>query len=76
VNAVQGKKSKSSSTGQALLVVDVKDTIVDPSRYYLADVEGMAKLVAGADVQQPLARVLMVCMPPRQKSLVPDSLDV
>lgn len=59
-----------------MLVVDTAECKPDPDRYFLADEEGKLKLLPGSQVQQPLARVLFICMPPRQTALVADAFDV
>jgi hypothetical protein len=51
--------------GPGLLVVDAADRKPVQSSFFLADVNGVLKLVPGSEVQKPLARALIVCLPPR-----------
>jgi hypothetical protein len=74
---VQGNKDILQHRGQGLIVVDADTTVVDPTSYYLANVDGKALLVDGQDVKSDvLARVLLVIMPPRPSGQVPEALDV
>lgn len=59
-----------------MLVVDTAECKPDPASFYLADAGGKLKLIAGTQVEKPLARVLFICMPPRQTALVADAFDV
>lgn len=68
----------STYKGPGLLVVDTADRTPENSNFYLAECDGVLKLVAGADVQNPLARALIVCMTPRGHlaSISPDAFDL
>jgi hypothetical protein len=71
----QGKTT--AYKGKCLLVVDVGDRKPDDASFFLADDgNGKTKLFPGSEVQAPLARALIACMPPRQTTLTPDSFDV
>eukprot|EP00892_Ulva_mutabilis_P010198 jgi/Ulvmu1/7550/UM037_0094.1 len=72
----KSKASKLASSGVGMLVVDIADCKPDPASFFLADEGGKLKLISGTQVQQPLARVLCICMPPRQTALVADAFDV
>lgn len=74
---MQNAKDALKNRGQGLLVVDADTTMVDESCFYLAEVNGKARLVTGADVTtRVLGRVLLVIMTPRQAGQVHDALDV
>jgi len=73
---MQSKSSKLASSGIGMLVIDIADCKPDPASFFVADQGGKLKLVSGTIVQQPLARVLFICMPPRQTALVADAFDV
>lgn len=64
--------------GPGMLVVDAADRTPEKSNFYLADVDGALKLVPGSEVQTPLARAVIVCLPPRGHlaSISPDAFDL
>lgn len=64
--------------GPGMLVVDAADRTPEKSNFYLADVDGALKLIPGSEVQTPLARAIIVCLPPRGQlaSISPDAFDL
>lgn len=60
-----------------ILEMDVAGS-VNPTSYYIAAAADGDKAVLqpGHSVQEPLARVLLLCLPPRQLALSPDAFDV
>jgi hypothetical protein len=74
---VQTDKDKEKLRGPALLVLDVDDTSsINASSYYIVNDSGNAVLKPGHQTQAALARVLLMCLPPRMQALVPDAFDV
>ena len=78
MGGVQNAKDALKNRGQGLIVVDAANLDVEEAAFYVADLDGTARLVAGANVgdRTVLGRVLLVIMPPRQAGQVPDALDV
>jgi hypothetical protein len=74
---VQTDKDREKLRGPAVLILDADDSsCINASSYYVAADGDKAVLQPGYEVQAPLARVLLICMPPRQTALVPDAFDV
>ena len=73
---MQRVNDPSRNRGQGLILVDADSTTVDPSCYYLAEMDGKAQLVSGQAIEtKVLGRVLLVVMPPRPAGQTPKAID-
>lgn len=60
-----------------MLLVEMHPAPVQPDLFYLQEVGGIAKVVVGSQLQgEPLAKVLVVVMPPRPSDETPKPLDI